>query len=50
MMAFTKGYNVNSPQEAANNTRFIIMDYFRAMEKEGKVVDAQIEGRIVVKE
>lgn len=50
MPAFTKGYNVNSPQEAKNNTRFIIMDYFRAMEKKGKVVDAQIEGRITVKE
>lgn len=50
MSAFTKGYNVNSPQEASCNTRFIIMDYFRAMEKEGKMVDAQIEGRITVKE
>jgi 2',3'-cyclic-nucleotide 2'-phosphodiesterase (5'-nucleotidase family) len=49
MMAFTKGRDINSPQEAANNTRFIIMDYFRAMEKEGKVVDARIEGRIVIK-
>lgn len=49
MPAFTKGYNVNSPQEVSNNTRFIIMDYFRAMEKEGKMVDAQIEGRIVLK-
>lgn len=50
MTAFTKGRDINSPQEASNNTRFIIMDYFRAMEKEGKVVDAQIEGRITVKE
>lgn len=50
MSAFQKGRNVNSPQEARNNTRFIIMDYFREMEKAGKVVDAEIEGRIVVKE
>lgn len=50
MTAFTKGRDVNSPQETSNNTRFIIMDYFRAMEKEGKVVDAQVEGRITIKE
>lgn len=50
MTAFQKGRNVNSPQAAKDNTRFIIMDYFKAMEALGKVVDAQIEGRIVVKE
>jgi len=50
MTAFKKGRDVNSPQEAKNNTRFIIMDYFRAMEAKGQVVDAQIEGRITVKD
>ena len=50
MTAFAKSRDINAPKEASNNTRFIIMDYFRAMEKEGKVVDAQIEGRITVKE
>ncbi len=50
MPAFLKGRNENSPQAAKDNTRFIIMDYFKAMEAQGKVVDAQIEGRIVVKE
>ncbi|MBQ8655943.1 MAG: 5'-nucleotidase C-terminal domain-containing protein [Prevotella sp.] len=50
MTAFTKGRNINSPQEFKNNTRFIIMDYFRAMQAQGKVVDAEIEGRIVVDE
>lgn len=48
MMAFKKGRDVIAPHEASNNTRFLIMDYFRTMEKEGKVVDAQVEGRIVV--
>jgi len=48
MPAFMKGRDVVSPQEASNNTRFLIMDYFRSMEKEGKVVDAKIEGRIVI--
>ena len=50
MSAFTKGHDVNSPQEASNNTRFIIMDYFRTMEKAGIVVDSKIEGRVVIKE
>ena len=50
MTAFAKSRDINAPKEASNNTRFIIMDYFRALEKEGKVVDAQIEGRITVKE
>ena len=33
-----------------NNTRYIIIDYFKEMAKQGKEVDAQIEGRIKVKE
>ena len=47
--AFKKGININAPKDASNNTRFIIMNYFRDMDKQGKVVDSQIEGRIVVK-
>ena len=47
--AFKQGTNINAPKEASNNTRFIIMNYFRDMEKQGKAVDSQIEGRIVVK-
>lgn len=49
MSAFKKGRNVNSPQDARNNTRFIIMDYFKQLESKGELVDAQVEGRIVVK-
>ena len=48
MEALKKCRNVNAPKEASNNSRFIIMDYFRDMEKQGKVVDANIEGRITV--
>lgn len=48
MVAFKLGTEVNSPSDVSNNTRFIIMNYFRDMEKQGKVVDAQIEGRITV--
>ena len=48
MTAFKKGTNVNSPQEKLNNTRFIIMNYFREFQQQGLEVDAQIEGRITV--
>lgn len=47
--AFKQGTNIHAPKETSNNTRFIIMNYFRDMEKQGKAVDSQIEGRIVVK-
>jgi 2',3'-cyclic-nucleotide 2'-phosphodiesterase (5'-nucleotidase family) len=48
MSAFKKGRNVNSPQEVSNNSRFIIMNYFREQTRQGKAVDAQIEGRVTV--
>ncbi|MBQ9229977.1 MAG: 5'-nucleotidase C-terminal domain-containing protein [Prevotella sp.] len=50
MLAFQKGKQVNSPQEFENNTRFIIMDYFREQTRQGKMVDAEMEGRIVIKQ
>ena len=50
MLAFQKSKQVNSPQEYENNTRFIIMNYFREQTKQGKMVDAQTEGRVIVKE
>ncbi len=49
MLAFKKGNNINSPQESKNNTRFIIMDYFREQTRQGKVINAEKEGRITVK-
>jgi hypothetical protein len=48
MSAFKKGYNINSPQDVSNNSRFVIMNYFREMDRQGKVVDAEIEGRVVI--
>ena len=48
MKAFTKGTNLVSPQEEKDNSRFIIMNYFKAMAAQGKAVDAQVEGRITV--
>lgn len=48
MTAFQKSRNINSPTEERNDTRYIIMDYFREKEKQGGIVDACIEGRVVV--
>jgi len=47
--AFTEGTDKVAPQEASNNTRFLIMNYFQDMLKQGVVVDAKVEGRIIVK-
>lgn len=48
MPAFKKGTDVLSPQTEENNVRYIIMNYFREQTAQGKAVDAQKEGRIVV--
>ena len=49
MSTLKLGTDKVAPQEASNNTRFLIMNYFRDMMKQGLVVDAQVEGRIKVK-
>ena len=46
MPAFKDGTNLKSPQGELDNSRFIIMNYFKAMHAQGKEVDAQVEGRI----
>jgi 2',3'-cyclic-nucleotide 2'-phosphodiesterase (5'-nucleotidase family) len=46
MSALGEGTDVNSPQEVSNNTRFIIMNYFKEKAAHGEVVDAHVEGRI----
>ena len=48
MPAFTHGTNRKMLTDKSNNLRFIIMDYFREETKQGRVVDAEIEGRITV--
>ena len=48
MMAFRKGTNKVAPQEKSNNTRFLIMNYFRDKTSKGEIVDASVEGRIKV--
>ena len=48
MSAFKDGTNLVSPQNELDNSRFIIMNYFKAMHAQGKEVDAQVEGRITI--
>ena len=50
MAAFKDGTNLVSPQNELDNARFIIMNYFKAMHAQGKMVDAQVEGRITIKD
>lgn len=49
MTAFKKGTDLKTPAEEKDNSRFIIMNYFRDQQSQGKVVDANKEGRIVVR-
>ena len=50
MDAFCLGSEKVSPTDKSNNIRFLMMNYFRDMMAQGVVVDAQVEGRIKVKE
>lgn len=48
MTAFKQKTDVVSPQDENSNVRNYIMDYFQEKMKEGKAVDADVEGRIKV--
>ena len=48
MSAMNEGRDIQSPQAVSNNTRFIIMNYFKEKAAKGEIVDAKIEGRIKV--
>ena len=50
MGAFKQSRNINSPQDVSNNSRFVIMNYFREMTRQGKEVDAEIEGRVIIQQ
>ena len=49
LVAFKSATDLKSPQEDSNNARYVIRDYFQEMMKQGIVVDAKVEGRIVIK-
>ena len=48
LTALSEGKDVVAPQDASNNSRFLIMNYFRDKQAKGEIVDAQLEGRIKV--
>lgn len=49
LTAFTLGKDAVAPDDPSNNSRFLIMNYFRDKASRGEEVDAQIEGRIKIK-
>ena len=49
MPALAEGTNKVAPEEAKNNTRYLIMNYFKDKHARGEIVDAQVEGRIIIK-
>ena len=46
MTAFRKGSDKVTPNAASDNTRFLIMNYFKEKQARGETVDSQVEGRI----
>ena len=50
MPALSQGTNVVAPTDATNNTRYLIMNYFKDKHARGEIVDAQVEGRIKIQE
>ena len=49
LKTFPLGKDKVAPQDPSNNSRFLIMNYFRDKMARGEVVDAKVEGRIKVK-
>ena len=49
MPALKQGKNIVSPQEESNNSRFIIMNYFKEKAAKGEAVSSKVEGRIVMR-
>ena len=48
MPALREGKNIVAPNDASNNTRFLIMNYFKDHQARGVVVDSKVEGRIKI--
>ena len=46
MSAFIEGTNKVAPDDKSNNTRYLIMNYFKDKHAKGEIVDAKVEGRI----
>ncbi len=50
LTAFRDCTDLNAPQEESNNSRYIIVDYFKQMQAQGRKVEAKTEGRIRVED
>ena len=48
MPALKTGKNTIAPDAPSNNTRFLIMNYFRDKQAKGEIVDSKVEGRIKI--
>lgn len=48
MPALKEGTNIIAPNDKNNNTRFLIMNYFKDHQARGLVVDSNVEGRIKI--
>lgn len=48
MPALKEGKNIVAPDDRSNNTRFLIMNYFKDHQARGVVVDSKVEGRIMI--
>lgn len=48
MPALKEGTNIIAPKDKSNNTRFLIMNYFKDHQARGLVVDSNVEGRIKI--
>jgi len=48
--AFKKGKDLVAPKEDSNNSRVIIMNYFKEKMTKGEEVSSKVEGRIVISE
>ncbi len=46
MPAFREGTDIVAPTDKSNNTRFLIINYFKDHYARGEVVDSKVEGRI----
>jgi 2',3'-cyclic-nucleotide 2'-phosphodiesterase (5'-nucleotidase family) len=46
LTAFKAGTDLNSPKEDKNNSRYIIVNYFREQQAKGLTVDSKVEGRV----
>lgn len=50
LTAFKAGTDLNLPKEDKNNSRYIIVNYFREQQAKGLAVDSKVEGRVRIED